>query len=143
IRMNNQFGNLFTVPKSVKEQHAFFGKSQGLRIRDLADPSKKMSKSDDTGKGVIFLSDTPDQASKKVMSATTDSRNVIAYNHAEQPGVSNLIDLLALLTNRTVGEVCKQFVGQTQYGPLKKAAAEAVGDFLTKIQASIKAVDDA
>src|SRR5688572_27239112 len=55
MRMNKQFGDLFTIPVSVKQQHAFFGKDQGLRIRDLADPNKKMSKSDDTGKGVIFL----------------------------------------------------------------------------------------
>ena len=64
-RMNNQFGELFIVPKPVKEQHEFFGKDQGLRIKDLADPTKKMSKSDELGKGIIFLSDKPEVAAKK------------------------------------------------------------------------------
>jgi tryptophanyl-tRNA synthetase len=73
-RLNRQFGDLFVVPESVAEQHAFFGKDQGLRIRDLLDPAKKMSKSDETGKGVIFLSDSPESARKKIMSATTDSQ---------------------------------------------------------------------
>ena len=72
-RMNSQFGDLFVVPEAVKKQHDFFGKDQGLRIKDLTDPSKKMSKSDETGKGVIFLTDTPEVARKKVMGATTDS----------------------------------------------------------------------
>jgi tryptophanyl-tRNA synthetase len=58
-RMNTRFGDLFMLPKAVKDQHAFFGKDQGLRIKDLLDPSKKMSKSDESGKGVIFLSDSP------------------------------------------------------------------------------------
>ncbi len=65
LRMNHKFGELFTVPEPVAKQHQFFGKDQGLRIKDLQNPTKKMSKSDETGKGVIFLSDTPDAARKK------------------------------------------------------------------------------
>lgn len=141
-RMNNQFGNLFTIPVSVKQQHAFFGKDQGLRIRDLTDPTKKMSKSDDTGKGVIFLSDTPALAKKKILSATTDSYGRIAYNPAEQPGIGNLMDILALFSGRTLGDVCKEYVGQEQYGPLKVATAEVVGQFLDRFQTSFRAVDD-
>ena len=72
-RLNAKFGELFVEPKPVQEQHAFFGKDQGLRIRDLQNPAKKMSKSDESGRGVIFLSDSPDTARKKVMSAETDS----------------------------------------------------------------------
>lgn len=142
VRMNNQFGNLFVVPKSVKEQHAFFGSGQGLRIRDLVDPKKKMSKSDETGKGVIFLTDTPAAARKKIMGATTDSRGIVAYNHAEQPGIGNLMDILALLTGKTIGQVCKQYVGQYQYGPLKTATADAVASFLEAFQKKLKTLDD-
>ena len=54
-RMNKQFGELFVVPEPVAKQHEFFGKDQGLRIRDLTDPAKKMSKSDESGRGIIFL----------------------------------------------------------------------------------------
>lgn len=142
MRMNKKFGELFVVPVSVKQQHAFFGKDQGLRIRDLVDPSKKMSKSDDTGKGVIFLSDTPEAARKKIMSATTDSYGRIAYNPAEQPGIGNLMDLLALFSERTISEVCKEYVGQEQYGPLKAAVADVIGDFLKNFQNSLKNVDE-
>ncbi len=142
-RMNTMFKrDLFNLPKTVKEQHAFFGKDQGLRIKDLADPSKKMSKSDETGKGVIFLTDTPEAARKKIMSATTDSYGRIAYNRAEQPGLANLIDILALLTDRTISEVSKQYVGQTQYGPLKTAVADAVTKFLADFQSKLAKVDD-
>lgn len=140
-RMNKQFSNLFIVPKPVKEQHAFFGKDQGLRIKDLINPAKKMSKSDETGKGVIFLTDTPEAARKKIMGATTDSMGRIAYNHAEQPGLGNLMDLLALLGGRTIGEVCKEFVGHKQYGPLKTAVADTVAGFLTDFQLRLEKVD--
>lgn len=63
-RMNKKFDNLFVVPEPVQKQHEFFGKGQGLRIKDLVDPTKKMSKSDETGKGVIFLTDEPVVAAK-------------------------------------------------------------------------------
>lgn len=140
-RMNMKFGDLFVVPKPVKEQHAFFGKDQGLRIKDLLDPAKKMSKSAETGKGVIFLQDRPEVAKKKIMGATTDSFGRIAYNRAEQPGLANLMELLALMSGRSISDVSKEYVGNTQYGPLKAAVANVVADFLTKFQAKLKQVD--
>lgn len=141
-RLNNQFGELFTVPKPVKEQHTFFGKDQGLRIRDLGDPTKKMSKSDETGKGVIFMTDAPDVARKKIMSATTDSLSGIGYDYATQPGVSNLLDLLTLLSGRTHDDVLQEYQGAAQYGPLKAAVADAVVAFLTDFQQRLQSVDD-
>ncbi len=141
-RMNRRFGSLFVLPKPVKEQQEFFGKDQDLRVRDLADPIKKMSKSDETGKGVIFLSDAPDVAKKKIMGATTDSYGRIAYNRAEQPGLANLIDILALISSRSISEVCKQYVGHSQYGPLKADTAEAVAKFLSTFQAKLAIVDE-
>lgn len=137
-RMNAQFGELFVVPKPVKEQHKFFGKDQGLRIKDLADPTKKMSKSDATGKGVIFMTDTPQVASKKIMSATTDSVGQINYNKDKQPGIANLLDILKLL-----GGNPEEFIGQAQYGPLKTAVAEVVSEFLKDFQIQLAQVDDA
>ena len=136
-RLNKQFGDLFEVPKPAAEQHKFFGKDQGLRIRDLQDPTKKMSKSDETGNGVIFLSDTPEVARKKIMSATTDSLGKVAYDYDKQPGVSNLLDILKLL-----GGNIDEFSSQTQYGPLKEAVANKVADFLTDFQQKLKAVDE-
>lgn len=140
-RLNNKFGELFVIPKSVKEQHEFFGKDQGLRIKDLADSSKKMSKSDESGKGIIFLGDDPEAAAKKINSATTDSLGKIDFDPVNQPGVSNLLQIEALLTNRTVQEVAQSYAGETQYGPLKANVGQAVKEFLTDFQAKLASVD--
>lgn len=142
-RLNNRFGELFTIPKSVKEQHAFFGKDQGLRIMDLQDPTKKMSKSDETGRGVIFLSDDPTVAAKKIMSAATDSLGSIRYDRQNQPGITNLLDILALLRGQDVAITAKEFEGQERYGDFKKVVAEAMQAFLTDFQARLQQVDDA
>lgn len=140
-RLNTRFGELFTVPKPVKEQHEFFGKDQGLRIKDLSDPTKKMSKSTASGKGVIYLTDSPDEARAKIMSATTDSNGIISYNKDRQPGVANLLDLLALFSAQSLETVKQQYEGQTQYGPLKEAVAEALAKFLSEFQSSLAAVN--
>lgn len=142
-RMNNQFGQLFTVPLPVPKQHEFFGKDQGLRIKDLVDPAKKMSKSDETGRGVIFLSDTPEVASKKVMGAATDSFGEVKYDVKERPGISNLLQMLALFTDRELGLVIAEYEGKTSYGDLKKDVAAAVASFLSDFQATLAKVDDA
>jgi tryptophanyl-tRNA synthetase len=141
-RMNNRFGKLFTVPLPVSKQHEFFGKDQGLRIRDLMDPAKKMSKSDETGKGVIFLSDTPETATKKIMSAATDSFGEIKFDIQERPGISNLLQMLALLGNKDQQEVVAEWEGKVSYGDLKKAVAEAVATFLTDFQTRLASVDE-
>lgn len=141
-RLNNQFGELFTIPMPVPKQHEFFGKDQGLRVKDLIDPTKKMSKSDETGRGVIFLSDTPEAAAKKIMGATTDSFSEIKYDVKERPGISNLLQILALLSGRDLQEVIAQYEGQTSYGDLKKEVAAVVGDFLRDFQAKLAQMDE-
>ncbi len=141
-RLNNQFGDLFTVPLPVPKQHEFFGKDQGLRIKDLQDPLKKMSKSDETGKGVIFMNDQPDVAAKKIMGATTDSYGEIKYDMRERPGISNLLQLLALFSNRDLQEVIAEYEGKTNYGDLKKAVASVVGGFLQDFHTKLSNVSD-
>jgi len=141
-RMNNQFGPVLTPPKPVKEQHEFFGKDQGLRIKDLTDPTKKMSKSDESGRGIIFLGDNPEDAAKKIMSATTDSVGVVHYDLENQPGISNLLQIHALLSGESLEEVIKHHEGQTSYGELKKEVAEQVKEFLTDFQAKLSQVDE-
>lgn len=142
LRINEKFNSqIFVPPAPVKEQLTFSGQIQRLRIRDLTHPEKKMSKSSDSSKGVVFLGDSPEAAKKKIMSATTDSYGKIAYDYQTQPGVSNLIEILAALSNRTLKDVCDEFVGQTQYGALKTATANAVSDFLQDFQSKLMAVD--
>ena len=142
-RMNNKFNlELFVIPEPVKKQHEFFGNDQGLRIKDLQDPTKKMSKSDDTGKGVIFLGDDPEVAAKKVMSATTDSFGSVNLDWENQPGISNLLQILALLKGKSVETVESEWKGNTSYGEFKTAVAEATRDFLESLQAKMAHIDD-
>lgn len=134
---NKRFGNIFVIPKSVQEQNKFFGVKDGLRIRDLVDPSKKMSKSDGTGKGVIFLSDTPESAAKKIVSATTDSLGKINRGYEKQPGITNLLEILDLM-----GGNSSEYIGSTEYGKLKKAVANVVSEFLINLSAKLEKVSD-
>lgn len=150
-RMNSRFADLFVVPKAVKEQHEFFNSSgarkdnshQGLRIKDLADPTRKMSKSEQSDKGVIFLGDNPETAAKKVMSASTDSQDAVHYDTDKQPGISNLLQIHALLSNQPLQAVIDQHHGQASYGDLKQEVAEQVSAFLTEFQAKLANVDEA
>lgn len=141
VRMNTKFGELFVVPKTVKEQHAFFGKDQGLRIKDLVDPTKKMSKSDASEKGIIFLSDDPEDAAKKIMAATTDSIGSVNLDFEKQPGISNLLQIHALLSGETLETVAEHHKGQANYGELKKEVADQVKEFLTDFQKRLGQVD--
>jgi tryptophanyl-tRNA synthetase len=142
-RINNQFdGDYFVVPEPVAKQHEFFGKDQGLRIRDLADPAKKMSKSDETGKGIIFLNDDPAAAAKKVMGATTDSLASVHFDWEQQPGVTNLLQIESLLSGEPQSVVNEQWEGKSSYGELKSAVAETVQKFLIDFQGKLAMVDE-
>lgn len=141
-RINHRFGDIFTIPKPVSEQHEFFGKDQGLRIKDLLDPTKKMSKSDESGKGVIFLGDDPEVAAKKIMSATTDNKAEIHFDRANQPGISNLLEILALLRGSDLQQTIGEFEGQTSYGDFKWVVADELKTFLHDFQSRLQDIDD-
>jgi len=147
-RLNHKFADifpegLFTVPLPVPKQHEFFGKDQGLRIRDLQTPTKKMSKSDELGKGVIFLGDDPGVAAKKVMSATTDSDASVHFDWDKQPGVTNLLQILELMEGPDAPVPARQrWEGKSSYGDLKKEVAEHVQKFLTDFQHRLPQVDE-
>ena len=125
-RFNNIYGPVFTIPAIAKPEAA-------QRVKDLQDPTKKMSKSEASA-GTIMLLDTPAEAAKKISRAVTDSLGVITYDPKNQPGLANLIEILAATSNRTPQQVVQEFEGQ-QYGPLKKAVAEAVAFTLEPLQA--------
>ncbi len=165
-RMNNRFGELFTVPEPVAKQHEFFGQGgavrsenrgagrsesreagrsenhQGLRIRDLQEPAKKMSKSDESGKGIIFMGDNPDEAARKIMGAATDSFGEIRFDPKGRPGISNLLQLLALLSKQPQSAVNSAWEGKASYGDLKKAVADQIRVFLINFQTALAAVDN-
>ena len=128
IRMNNRYGEIFTVPEPRIAK-------VGARIMSLSDPTKKMSKSDGINKGCIYLLDTLKDARKKIMSATTDSLGVVRYDPENQPGISNLIQILSSLSDdRPFADIEKEFEGKG-YGEFKRAVADAVCAKLEEIQA--------
>lgn len=142
LRMNNKFGDLFTVPEDNAKQSEFAGQSEAVRIRSLRNPEKKMSKSVEDPAGTIMLSDSPDEAAEKVMSATTDSIGKVSYDWEKQSGIANLLQISALLSGKASEEVLAQWAGQTSYSELKSAVAGQVKDFLTDFQRKLGSVDE-
>lgn len=126
IRFNNKYSKTFTVPEPLVAK-------VGARIMSLQDPSKKMSKSDETNKGCIYLLDDLKVARKKIMSAVTDSVGVIQLDKENQPGLYNLIEIASSLTNRSMEDIVLEFHNQG-YGKLKGYVADVVCAELEKIQ---------
>ena len=141
-RFNRKFGEIFVVPEPTKVQTQFINRDSGLRIRSLTDPTKKMSKSSEDDKSKILLIDNPEVAAKKIMGATTDSLACIHFDWENQPGITNLLQMLSILTGRSQMEVNQEWEGQTRYGDLKKAVAEVVFDFLSNFQAKFNSISD-
>jgi len=142
IRMNNKFGDLFVVPEDWNKQIEFANRTAGVRIRSLRNPEKKMSKSIDDPAGTILLTDNPEEAAKKVMSATTDNEGLINYDFERQPGISNLLQILTLLTEQDLKEVIKEWQSKTSYGDLKSHVAEQVKKTLADLQTTYANVDE-
>lgn len=141
-RFNNRYGNVFTVPVATKEQAKFMGLDSGVRIRDLLAPEKKMSKSTPAANSKIMLTDTPERARKKIMSATTDSFGSVKYDMWTQPGISNLLQIEALSTNTSLDEVIERWSGETRYGELKKQVADSVAKMLEDFQNRLEDISD-
>ncbi len=117
IRFNALYGETLVVPELAPAAVA-------ARVTDLQDPTVKMSKSaPDDALGVIRILDTPDSISRKVRRAVTDSENVVRYDPATKPGVSNLLDILAVLIGEDTHAVADSL---TSYSSLKQAVTDAV-----------------
>ena len=114
----------------------------GLRIRDLTNPEKKMSKSNPGENSKILLGDSPEVAAKKIKAATTDSVGKIQFDMWNQPGISNLLQIEALVTERPLQDVISEWAGETRYGDLKTKVAESVAEFLDEFQANLAKIDD-
>ena len=105
----------------------------GAKIMNLIDPTKKMSKSDENPKGVIYLLDSEEDIRKKIMSATTDSEMVVKYDPENKPGISNLINLYSSLSNMSMEEV-EELFKESNYGEFKGRVADKVIEVLLPIQ---------
>jgi tryptophanyl-tRNA synthetase len=124
IRFNSRFGETFVVPKAVTPP-------VGARVMDLQEPTSKMSKSSDGTAGTVFLNDDPADIEKKFRRAVTDSEAQVRYDRESQPGVANLLDILAAATGGDPRELAGKY---HQYGALKKDTGEAVVAMLSPIQ---------
>jgi len=142
-RLNNRFKNVFVVPADNAQQNKFAGRESPVRIRSLRNPERKMSKSIEDPAGTIMLSDSPDAAAQKIMNATTDSVGEIHYDFVKQPGISNLLQILALVSDKPQSEINAQWEGQTSYDELKTAIASAVKELLAGLQTKVAAIDEA
>ena len=125
-RMNNKYGELFTIPEPLVAK-------VGARIMSLQDPHKKMSKSDETNKGCIYLLDDLKAVRKKIMSAVTDSFADIKLDKENQPGLYNLIEIASSMSSRSMEEIVSEFHGQG-YGVLKSYVADVVCEKMAEIQ---------
>ena len=127
-RVNKKYKKkLFKVPEPLIAK-------KGAKIYDLVDPTKKMSKSSENVKGVIFLMDDEKTIRKKIMGATTDSEMKVVFDPDNKPGISNLISIYAALSNKSIGFVEKKFK-DSNYGEFKKSVADKVVKTLIPIQA--------
>ncbi len=126
IRFNNKYGETFTIPEPLVPE-------SGAKIKDLKDPTKKMSKSDESPTGVISMFDSMEAITKKIMGATTDSDNTIKFDPDNKPGISNLINIVVSLTGRSIEDVENEFNGKG-YGEFKKYVASVVTEKIGSIQ---------
>jgi tryptophanyl-tRNA synthetase len=120
-RFNERYGTTFTVPEAVIPKAT-------AKILDLQDPLKKMSKSLGEA-GTISLLDDPSALAKKIKRAVTDTDTSVRFDPQGKPGVSNLLTILAAMTDRPVTDVAADFDGQG-YGALKSAVADATVAFV-------------
>lgn len=126
IRFNSKYGKTFIIPDVLIREGA-------TKIKDLKDPTKKMSKSSDSPKGVITLLDTKEEIRKKIMGATTDSEMIVRYDPINKPGISNLMDICTSLSNETNQSLEEKFKDKT-YGEFKKFVADLVEEHLSHIK---------
>lgn len=134
IRFNKKYGETFNIPAPLIT-------NVGTKIKDLKDPSKKMSKTEENPAGVISLFDSIESIRKKIMSATTDSEMRIKFDEENKPGISNLINIVVSLSGKTIEEIENEFEGKN-YGEFKKYVAEVVCNEIEKIQAKYNEIVD-
>lgn len=126
LRFNKTYGDTFKMPEPMMSE-------VGVKIMDLQEPTKKMSKSDETYKGVILLLDDEKTIRKKIMSAVTDNDNKIYYDKDNKPGVSNLLTIYSSLKNISIEEA-EDYFKDYNYGNFKKEVADLVVSVLSNIQ---------
>ena len=125
IRFNSRFGEQFVVPEARIPE-------VGARIMDLQDPTSKMSTTNGSEDGTLYVLDEPAQIERKLKRAVTDSGSGVR-RAADKPGISNLIDILAAVRDAAPEQVEREFAG-AGYGDFKAAVAAEVTAYLTPVR---------
>ena len=124
VRFNSRYGDTFVVP-----EHAI--PPVAARVMDLQQPERKMSKSQESPQGTVVVLDDPDTIARKFRRAVTDSEAQVRYDPDAKPGVSNLLSILAAVTDGDPEQLAGKY---QQYGPLKADTAEAVVEALRPVR---------
>ncbi|MCM3019153.1 tryptophanyl-tRNA synthetase [Priestia megaterium] len=125
-RFNKKYNDIFTIPE-VRIPKV------GARVMSLQDPTKKMSKSDPNQKAFITLLDDAKTIEKKIKSAVTDSEGIVRYDKENKPGISNLLSIYSILTNKSIEDIEAMYEGKG-YGDFKADTAKVVAEALAPIQ---------
>jgi len=134
-RFNTRFGQTFAMPEPMILKET-------ARIYDLQNPGSKMSKSAESGSGVVWLLDEPSVTAKKIKSAVTDAGREVHYDVAEKPGVSNLLTIFSVLSERSISSLEVDYDGRG-YGDFKKDLADVVVETFAPIRArTLELLDD-
>jgi tryptophanyl-tRNA synthetase len=125
-RFNTRFGETFVVPEGVYPD-------EGARIKNLQEPERLMSTTRGAPQGVVRMVDPPDVVRKKFKTAITDSGTDVRHDPASKPGISNLIEIMAVATGSSIADVESRYDGQG-YGRFKDDVGDAVVELLGPIQ---------
>jgi tryptophanyl-tRNA synthetase len=125
-RFNARYGETFTIPEGVFPD-------EGARIMDLQEPERKMSTTDSSEQGKVLIVDPPEVIRRKIKSAVTDSATDVRYAPEEKPGISNLLEIMSVVTGEPIRQLEARYDGGG-YGGFKADVAEAVVAVLEPIQ---------
>jgi tryptophanyl-tRNA synthetase len=126
-RFNQRYGETFTVPEGVFPE-------EGARIKNLQEPERLMSTTAGAPQGVVRIIDPPDVVRKKFKTAVTDSGREVHHDPEQKPGISNLIEIMAVATGESIGSIEARYDG-AGYGTFKEDVGEAVVALFVPIQA--------
>ncbi len=125
IRFNQLYSDTFTVPEGYISKDT-------MKIMSLAEPTSKMSKSDENQNAVVYILDSKDDIIRKFKRAVTDSDSAVRYSE-DKPGISNLMTIYRAFTGKEIEEIEREFDGRG-YGDFKLAVGEAVAEGLSPVR---------
>ena len=131
-RFNQLYPDTFTMPEPIIPK-------SGAKIMSLAEPTQKMSKSDENENAVVRILDAPDAIMRKFKRAVTDSDSSIIYDPENKPGVSNLLTIYSCFSGKSIEEAEREFDGRG-YGDFKTAVGQVCCDKLIPVQEEYKRI---